>query len=82
MENMVKNYISLKTALSALTGGLTCAFMLLAGVKLAPIWGLLAFLFNYIPNVGSMIAMVVPIPVIFLARPEQIPRPALCGAHS
>jgi len=78
MENMVKNYISLKTALSALTGGLTCAFMLLAGVKLAPIWGLLAFLFNYIPNVGSMIAMVVPIPVIFL-DPDLSPAMKTCG---
>jgi predicted PurR-regulated permease PerM len=34
------------------------------GLDYAPLWGLLAFLFNYIPNVGSIIAAV---PAVLLA---------------
>jgi AI-2 transport protein TqsA len=35
-------------------------------VRLASVFGLLTFLLNYIPNVGSMIAMLLPIPVIYV----------------
>merc|ERR1712072_1265701 len=35
-------------------------------VPLGAVFGLLAFLLNYIPNVGSMIAMVLPVPIILL----------------
>lgn len=78
MEAMVKNYIGLKTALSFVTGVLTAVFMLLCSIKLAVIWGLLAFLFNYIPNVGSMIACCLPIPVIML-DPELAGWQKACG---
>lgn len=66
IEAMVKNYISLKTALSALTGFLVFLFLSIAGVPLSAVFGLLAFLFNFIPNVGSLIAMVLPLPIIIL----------------
>eukprot|EP01052_Picozoa_sp_SAG31_P003062 SAG31_NODE_114_length_24318_cov_16.787481_8_plen_581_part_00 len=66
IEEMVKNYISLKTLLSLGTGIVVGMFLLIGSVKLWIIWGLLAFLLNYIPNVGSMIAMILPLPFIFL----------------
>jgi predicted PurR-regulated permease PerM len=66
IENMVKNYISLKTLLSLGTGIVVGFFLVISSVKLALIWGLLAFLLNYIPNVGSAIAMVLPLPFILL----------------
>ena len=56
----------LKTALSVLTGGLVAAALLICQVRLAVIFGLLSFMLNYIPNVGSMIAMVLPLPIIWL----------------
>ena len=34
-------------------------------IKLWFIWGLLTFAFNFIPNVGSLIAMILPVPVRF-----------------
>jgi len=66
VEIMVKLYISLKTLLSVGTGILTALIMSICGVRLAPIFGLMAFLLNYIPTVGSMIACVLPLPVIML----------------
>jgi AI-2 transport protein TqsA len=60
----VKHYVVLKTALSALTGGAVGIILGLCQVRLFVLFGLLTFLFNYIPNVGSMIAMVLPIPII------------------
>jgi hypothetical protein len=66
IENMVKNYISLKTILSLGTGIVVGFFLIISSVKLALIWGLLAFLLNYIPNVGSAIAMILPLPFILL----------------
>jgi hypothetical protein len=66
MEAMVKMYISLKTALSGTTGILVGIFLQVCGVQLASVFGLLAFLLNYVPTVGSMIATILPIPIIIL----------------
>ena len=35
------------------------------GLRMAPLFGLLAFLFNYIPNVGPIVASLLPIPIAF-----------------
>lgn len=66
IQSKVKHYVVLKTALSALTGGLVGLILALCKVRLSVLFGLLTFLFNYIPNVGSMIAMMLPIPVIIV----------------
>ena len=39
------------------------------GVPLAVVFGMFAFLLNFIPNVGSMISVLLPVPVVFL-NPE------------
>ena len=49
-----------------LTGVLTAGILLICGVKLAIMFGILAFLLNYIPNFGSLIAMMLPIPIILV----------------
>jgi hypothetical protein len=66
IEGMVMNYISLKFVLSAMTGAIVGIIMVGCGVKIGAVWGLLAFMLNFIPNVGSMIAMVLPLPFILL----------------
>ena len=42
-----------------------CSSLMLAGlgVKLASLWGMLSFVLNYIPNVGSIIAILLPLPI-------------------
>lgn len=66
INDMMKYYINLKTMLSLLTGVVTAAILLACEVKLAIMFGILAFLLNYIPNFGSLIAMVLPIPIILV----------------
>merc|ERR1719181_627964 len=70
------NYISLKFLLSAMTGAIVGLIMVACGVKIGAVWGLLAFMLNFIPNVGSMIAMVLPLPFILLDE-EMINNPGL-----
>jgi AI-2 transport protein TqsA len=57
----VKKYLLVKTALSVVTGvlcGLVCFGF---GLEGALLWGLIAFVLNYIPNIGGVIAAVPPI---------------------
>lgn len=54
----VQRYLAMKTLLSALTGLTITAAMLILHVDYAILWGLLAFLLNYIPNIGSIIAAI------------------------
>jgi predicted PurR-regulated permease PerM len=35
-------------------------------VEFAIIWGLLAFLLNFIPNIGSVIATILPLPIVYI----------------
>lgn len=66
IELMNRNYVLLKTKLSALTAACVMIILALFGIKLWFIWGLLTFALNFIPNVGSLIAMVLPVPVILV----------------
>merc|ERR1711871_302701 len=66
IEVQAKNYIALKTVLSFITGVVVAVIPLALQVKLAVMWGLLSFVLNFIPNVGSMIAMFLPMPVVIV----------------
>jgi predicted PurR-regulated permease PerM len=57
----VKKYLLVKTALSAATGVLCGGICAAFGLEGAPLWGLLAFLLNFIPNIGGVIAAVPPL---------------------
>ncbi len=70
----VQRYLLLKTALSLGTGLLAGVWCALLGVDFALLWGLLAFLLNYIPNLGSIIAAV---PAVLLALVQLGVGPAL-----
>jgi predicted PurR-regulated permease PerM len=56
----VNRYIAIKTSVSAATGLLVAAFLWILGVDFPVLWGLLAFLLNYVPTIGSIIAAVPP----------------------
>ena len=68
IEGQVQYYIALKTAISFLTGIIVGIILLVCQVKLAMMFGMLSFLLNFIPNVGSMIAIVLPIPIIIVDK--------------
>lgn len=52
----LNRYIAIKSTTSLLTGVLVTILLTIMQVDFAILWGLLAFLLNYIPNIGSFIA--------------------------
>jgi predicted PurR-regulated permease PerM len=60
----VKGYMVIKTLVSLGTGVVVAIMLAVIGVDYPVLWGLLAFLMNYIPNIGSIIAA---IPAVLLA---------------
>ncbi len=63
-SNSVHSYLAIKAAISLVTGLLIFIWLSILGVDYAVLWGLLAFLLNFIPTVGSFIAAV---PAVLLA---------------
>jgi len=60
----VNQYLVIKTWISLATGVVVMVWLSVLGVDYPVLWGLLAFLFNYVPNIGSIIAAV---PAVLLA---------------
>ena len=56
----IQKYISIKMFTSSLTGLLSFGLLTLMGVDFAGVWGLLIFLLNFIPTIGSIIATMFP----------------------
>lgn len=56
-----RRYMLVRTFVSIVTGVLTWAFALIIGLELALTWGIIAFVLNYIPFVGSILAIVPPV---------------------
>ncbi len=70
----VKQYMTIKTIISLATGVLIYVWLLAFGVDYALLWGVLAFLLNFVPNIGSIIAAV---PAVLLALIQLGPFTAL-----
>ncbi|MCB9507717.1 MAG: AI-2E family transporter [Myxococcales bacterium] len=64
-----QRFFVVKTWISLVTGALTTLFTWLLGVDFPFIWGALAFMLNYVPNVGSMIAVIPPVVIACLQFP-------------
>lgn len=54
----VKTYLGIKTLTSLCTGIIIGIWLAIQGVDFPVMWGVFAFLLNYIPNIGSIIAAV------------------------
>ncbi len=57
----INRYMVIKTWTSLGTGIIATIWLSIWGVDYAILWGLLTFLFNYIPNIGSIMAAVPPV---------------------
>ena len=55
-----QKYMVVRTTMSLLTGVVVWSFALVAGIELATAWGVIAFVLNYIPFLGPLIATVFP----------------------
>jgi AI-2 transport protein TqsA len=67
IEARVQRYITLTVFISALTGVLVGCILGILGVQFAALFGFLAFLLNFIPNLGAIIATILPLPIIWLS---------------
>jgi len=66
INNQVKKYIFVKFITSAFTGIIAGSIYWFLGLDLAMIFGTLTFLLNFIPTFGSIVAILLPLPVAFL----------------
>ena len=57
----LRRYMVIKTWISIATGVPIGVGLALMGVDYAVLWGILAFLLNYVPNIGSLIAAIPPV---------------------
>jgi AI-2 transport protein TqsA len=56
----LQHYLAIKTRISVTSGVLSGLLCWLVGVDYPLLWGVLAFLLNYIPTLGSVIALTLP----------------------
>ena len=56
----IQKYISIKMFTSTVTGSLSYIILMFLEVDFAGVWGLLIFLLNFIPTVGSIVATIFP----------------------
>lgn len=70
----INKYLALKTAISIATGLIVGVGLWLMNIDHYLLWGVLAFMFNYIPNIGSILAAV---PAVLMALIQY--SPAMAG---
>jgi len=73
----LRNYMSMKTIISMVTGVVIGVALWLIGVDYPVLWGVLAFILNFVPNIGSIIAAV---PAVMLTIVQLGFTPALLVA--
>ncbi len=66
ISDNIKKYLMLKTLISLATGVLVTVWLIILQVDFPLLWGTLAFVLNFIPNIGSLIAAVPPVLLAFL----------------
>jgi AI-2 transport protein TqsA len=66
IDNKIRLYVVIKFITSATTGVLTWVILSLFGLDLALVFGVMAFLLNFIPSVGSIMATLLPLPVALI----------------
>ncbi len=65
----IQRYLAIKTVVSLVTGATATLLLWALGVDFPLLWGMVAFLLNYIPTVGSIIASV-PAIIIAMIQPD------------
>ena len=66
IARQVQEYLLLKTAISLCTGAAVWMVAFAFGLDFAIVWGFLAFVLNYIPSLGPIVAATPPIVIAFL----------------
>ena len=67
IRESVSSYIAVKTYVSLITGSMIGLISWFFGIDYALLWGFLAFVLNYIPYIGSLVAIVPPLVLAIIA---------------
>jgi AI-2 transport protein TqsA len=67
ITGQVERYVVTKALLSGATGILVGVILWALGIDLALVFGLFAFLLNFIPSIGSIIATLLPLPIVVMS---------------
>lgn len=70
LGRLIREYISVKTSTSLLTGAISWVIMVALGIDFAGFWALVIFALNYIPVLGSIIGVILPT-VLALVQPDN-----------
>lgn len=71
----IRRFLALKFVISAATGMLVGIILAVLGMPLALVFGVLTFFLNFIPSIGSIIAVLLPLPIALVQY--QSPWPIL-----
>ncbi len=66
IESRVQKYIAIKILSSMLTGFLVYLVLHFLGIRYAISFGAFAFILNFVPNIGSIVATLLPLPFVLL----------------
>lgn len=80
IHSQVHRYLATKIAASAITGLLVGVILGVLGIDLALVFGLMAALLNFIPNLGSIVATILPVPVVLMSPDVSAPTAVLAIA--
>ncbi len=73
IHDQTRRYVSMKTLVSIITAFVSWLVMVLAGLEHATLWATLIFILNFIPNIGSIIALGFPILMAVVQYPNPAP---------
>lgn len=63
IDRDIRRYLVLKTLISLATGVMFWAILSAFGIELALVFGVVTFVLNFIPSIGSIVATLLPIPL-------------------
>ncbi len=66
IDEKTERYFLTVSLMNLVSGGITVVILSAFGVDLALLWGLIAFIVNFIPTLGSIFSLALPILVAFL----------------
>lgn len=64
----INSYLAIKTLVSLATGFIAGFYLWILDVDYFVLWGVIAFMFNYIPNIGSILAAIPPLLVALITQ--------------
>jgi predicted PurR-regulated permease PerM len=82
VNSRIGTYLALKTALSVLLGFASWVVLAAMGVELAPFWALVIGLLNYVPYIGSVLGVALPVLFALLQFGDMRTALVLAGALS